>query len=174
MLVLQFHCVSGLCFAELRSRVPRVKSTVYEYVFCILGEAAAFLTGWLLLLQQAACTSAVARAISQNFDGLLGNRILNVTVTNIGMIDGLGSSLDFVAFFIVLMTMTVTSVGVKGPSDILALITNASTAVFMLFLSVISLFHVDFSNWDSKRKFFPQGVAGVSDNVCVYTGIPPS
>lgn len=153
--------VPGLCFAELRSRVPRVKASAYEYVFCILGEAAAFLTGWLIILQQLVCTSATARALSQNFDALLGNRLLNLTITNIGRVEILDSQLDFVAFFIVLVTMIVNSVGIKNPSDLLTIITNSTTVIVLSFLLVLSVFHLDFNNWQTEEDFFPHGTQGV-------------
>ena len=71
----------GLTYAEFRTLEPRASGSAYEYAYCNVGELAAYSLAWNMLLQKLMYVSIAARAISQNFDLVIGGRIANTTRT---------------------------------------------------------------------------------------------
>ena len=62
--------LAGLCYAELTSMIP-VAGSAYTYAFATLGELAAWIIGWDLMLEYAVGNVAVAIAWSGYFDSIL-------------------------------------------------------------------------------------------------------
>ncbi|KAK2163630.1 hypothetical protein LSH36_76g04001 [Paralvinella palmiformis] len=161
--------LAGLSYSELRARVHRVQSSAYEYTYRVIGEATAFLIGWLLILHHVACTSTIARAISQNLDYLLENRISNLTVAHLGSLSGIGSYLDFVAFFIGLLIMiaSVLDLGLRGVR--IQLVSVGASLTTILFLLIVCLYHLNFHRWQDVNSFFPHGIGGVMSAATVLS-----
>jgi APA family basic amino acid/polyamine antiporter len=61
---------AGLCYAELASMVP-VSGSAYTYAYATMGELAAWLIGWDLILEYAISNAAVAVSWSAYFQSLL-------------------------------------------------------------------------------------------------------
>src|SRR5216110_2799553 len=60
MIVAGFACaLAGLCYAELASMIP-VAGSAYTYAYATLGELAAWIIGWDLVLEYALSSSTVA------------------------------------------------------------------------------------------------------------------
>lgn len=66
-----FVCgVAALCYSELSSMVP-VAGSAYTYTYAVVGETAAWMVGWALILEYAVGASAVAVGWSNHAVGLL-------------------------------------------------------------------------------------------------------
>src|SRR5215469_169106 len=61
---------AALCYAEFASTVP-VAGSIYTYSYATLGELAAWMIGWDLLLEYGLATSAVSVGWSGYFQSLL-------------------------------------------------------------------------------------------------------
>jgi len=67
MFVAAFACVfSALCYSEFAAMIP-VAGGAYTYTFATLGEFAAWMVGWILMLEYAIGYIAVACAWSSYF-----------------------------------------------------------------------------------------------------------
>src|SRR5512138_447421 len=70
-LVVAIACgFAGLCYAEFAAMVP-VSGSAYTYAYATLGELAAWLIGWDLVLEYAISNAAVAVSWSGYFQALL-------------------------------------------------------------------------------------------------------
>lgn len=66
-----FVCaVCALCYAELAAMVP-VSGSAYTYSYAVMGEVAAWIVGWALILEYAVAASAVSVGWSNYFVGLM-------------------------------------------------------------------------------------------------------
>ncbi len=63
---------AGLCYAELSSTMP-VTGSAYVYAYATLGEVAAWVIGWLLVLEYAIAGATVAVGFSGYFVSLLAS-----------------------------------------------------------------------------------------------------
>lgn len=97
--------LSGLSYAELGSRVPR-SGSAFVYIYVTIGELAAFVMGWDLILEYMIGTAGNANALSGYINALTGNKIqkflFQLTPMNV---PELASYVDFFAF---LLAMVVT------------------------------------------------------------------
>ena len=66
-------CVfSALCYAELASSIP-VSGSAYTYAYATLGELAAWIIGWDLILEYGVSVAAVAVGWGGNLNEFLDN-----------------------------------------------------------------------------------------------------
>src|SRR6058998_2249269 len=71
---------AGLCYAEMASAVP-VAGSAYTYSYATMGELAAWIIGWDLVLEYAAGAATVGVGWSGHFVSLLGNFGLHLPAT---------------------------------------------------------------------------------------------
>ena len=57
--------LSALCYSEFSVRFPRAGSA-YSYAYLALGEFAAFIVGWNMVLENVIGTAAVSRQVKYN------------------------------------------------------------------------------------------------------------
>ncbi len=71
---------SGLCYAELAAMIP-VAGSAYTYAFATIGEFAAWIIGWDLILEYALSSATVAVGWSGYFSSFLRNFGLSIPPT---------------------------------------------------------------------------------------------
>ncbi len=127
--------LAAFCYAELASSVPTAGSA-YTYAYATLGELAAWIIGWDLVLEFALGAAVVARGWSAYLANLLDlppSLFTEEAPVNVG------------AIFIVLVLGTVAAVGVRES----ARVTNALVVVkvaICLFVIVAGLFFIEAAN----------------------------
>ncbi|MCB9659598.1 MAG: amino acid permease [Sandaracinaceae bacterium] len=161
-------CVfAALCYAEFAAMVP-VAGSAYTYAYATLGELAAWIIGWDLVLEYAVASATVAHGWShyfQNLIGIFGAQLPQVFRTGpfdydptTGQLAATGSWLDLPA---VLVSGLVTVVLVKGIKESVTF-NNVMVAVklgIVLFVIAVGVQHIDTSNW---TPFAPFGYSGVA------------
>ncbi len=98
--------LSGLCYAELASKVPR-SGSAYVYCYVTIGEFVAFIMGWSLLMGYVIGVSATANSLSNYINSVSNNVISDYLKSAVPMqAKGLAEYADFLAF---LLCIAVTS-----------------------------------------------------------------
>uniref|UniRef100_A0A8D8WU16 Cationic amino acid transporter 2 n=1 Tax=Cacopsylla melanoneura TaxID=428564 RepID=A0A8D8WU16_9HEMI len=169
-----FFCSSALCYVEFASRLS-VAGSAYNYTYTSVGEFAAFVIGWNLVLEYVIGTASEAKAISNQIDALLGNAYQNAMEARFPMHSSFLSTYpDLIAASIVLVMSALISYGVKESTRINSILTflNLGTVVTIVLSGSTKL---NFANWTIPRQsippqyrstagnggFFPFGVSGV-------------
>jgi cationic amino acid transporter 14 len=155
--------LSGLCYAEFGARVPHTTGSAYTYSYVTVGEFAAFVIGWNLILEYMIGTAADARALSGCFDYVIGHAIRNLTLAHIGTfhIPTLGDTyLDFLSCILTLIVTGVLASGVKQ-SSMFSTVCNVVNLAVVGFIIIAGAFYVKRENWGQKSGFFPYGISGV-------------
>src|SRR5262244_2857343 len=111
---------AALCYAEFASMVP-VAGSAYTYAYATLGELAAWIVGWDLVLEYAVGSATVAHGWShycQDFMALVGWKLpaalANAPIDRIaGKFVATGSVIDLPAVVITAIVTTVLVVGIR-------------------------------------------------------------
>ncbi|XP_060529689.1 high affinity cationic amino acid transporter 1 isoform X2 [Cylas formicarius] len=162
--------VAGLCYAEFASRVPKAGSA-YVYSYVTVGEFAAFVIGWNLILEYVIGTASVARGLSNYIDALAGNHIrLGLRDFAPMDINFLSQYPDFLAFAFVILITALLSFGVKESS----LLNNIFTVLNLLTVCIVLVsgsIKATTKYWNIPSSkvpigygtggFFPYGISGV-------------
>jgi APA family basic amino acid/polyamine antiporter len=150
----------GACYAELASLMP-LAGSVYTYSYAALGELAAWVTGWILMLEYGLANVAVAAAFSEQLRARLADfHILipdrwSLPAWSEGKLSG---SYFNVPAFVVLMAITlVLSFGVRAFSRANLLMVALKVGAIFLFVTVGSAF-VQPQNF---HPFAPGGTHGI-------------
>lgn len=126
--------LSGLCYAEFGARVPKAGSA-YVYSYVTVGEMAAFVIGWNLVLEYVIGTASVARGYSGYMDSMINNTMKNTFREWMPMhASFLADYPDFTACGITLVLSAVLSVGVQESSRFNNIFTmlNLSVVIFVI------------------------------------------
>lgn len=172
--------LSGLCYAEFGARVPRAGSA-YVYSYVTVGELAAFVIGWNLVLEYVIGTASVARGYSGYLDNLLNNSMKNLYKSAMPMqAPFLADYPDWTAFLITILLAILLSLGVKESSRFNNLFTLLNLSV-VIFVITTGLTQSDLKNWSLSTNqttsavrgsggFFPFGLSGTLSGAatCFY------
>ncbi|XP_061390758.1 cationic amino acid transporter 2 isoform X2 [Musca vetustissima] len=138
--------LAGVCYAEFGARVPKAGSA-YVYSYVCIGEFAAFVIGWNLILEYMIGTAAVCRGISLYLDTLI-NDTLKTTFAEISPMNAtfLASYFDFFAFGLVVVFGVALAFGVETS----AIANNFCTCLnlfILVFVIVAGAIKSTWSNW---------------------------
>lgn len=185
MVVAAIACVfSALCYSEFAAMIP-VAGGAYTYTFATLGEFAAWMVGWILMLEYAVGYIAVAVAWSkhlmqflQGFNHILPACIVNPpiwivndykTAANIAHETGVNIGTAVPHLFgmpicfnlpAMLIIIAITSILIKGTKDstkMAGVMVVIKLAVIALFI-LVGAFYVKPANW---VPFAPNGLEGM-------------
>uniref|UniRef100_A0A1B6DYI8 Cationic amino acid transporter C-terminal domain-containing protein n=1 Tax=Clastoptera arizonana TaxID=38151 RepID=A0A1B6DYI8_9HEMI len=148
---------AGLCYAEFAARVPKAGSA-YVYSYVTVGELAAFIIGWNLILEYVIGTASVARALSNYIDNLAGNVMQSALKEALPInVSFLSPYPDFLSCGVVLILSMLLAWGVKESTAL----NNCFTVVNLLTVLTVIVagsFFVDFTNWSIPKSSIPSTV----------------
>ncbi len=182
MIIAAIACIfSALCYSEFATMIP-VAGGAYTYTFATLGEFAAWMVGWVLMLEYAIGFIAVACAWSNHFVQFLSGfeKVLPAWLAHppvwlvndafsaakiaaedasvhIPSLFGLPICINLPAIVIVLLMTLVLVRGTKDSAKMAGLMVFIKLAVIALFV-VAGAFFVKPENW---TPFAPNGAAGI-------------
>ncbi|KAL8129483.1 hypothetical protein V2J09_018638 [Rumex salicifolius] len=152
--------LSAFCYAELACRCPSAGSA-YHYSYICVGECAAWLIGWGLILEYTIGGAAVARGISPNlalyFGG--GDNLPSFLVRHTVF----GITVDPCAAVLVFIVTALLCVGVKESTSVQAVVTamNVCCMIFIIVAGGYLAFQVGWPGYQLSSGYFPYGFKGV-------------
>jgi basic amino acid/polyamine antiporter, APA family len=151
---------AGLCYAELASMIP-IAGSAYTYTYATLGELAAWIIGWDLILEYAVSNMAVAVGFSAYIDSLLQTFGIHlpVALSTPAYSPAMGWAFHFnlVGFLIVMLLTVLLVLGIResaGANSVMVGIKLIAIFLFILFASK----YIKPVNW---HPFMPNGWQGV-------------
>jgi len=182
MIIAAVACIfSALCYSEFATMIP-VAGGAYTYTFATLGEFAAWMVGWVLMLEYGIGFIAVACAWSNHFVQLMKgfSNVLPAWLANppawlindpftlsklvaanpdiyVPTLHGLPLCINLPAIIIVLLMTAVLVKGTKDSAKMTGIMVVVKLAVIALFVAA-GVFFVRPENW---TPFAPNGAAGI-------------
>lgn len=146
----------ALCYAELAATIP-VSGSAYTYTSASLGEAPAFLVGWLLLLEFVVAGSAVAIGWSGTLSAAL-TQLVGVTLpAAVSGSPAEGGVVDLPAVLVVAVLVGLLLRRVTLTARVTAVLVVITVAVLVAVVGVGAP-HVQAAHW---TPFAPFGFAGI-------------
>ncbi|WP_028211865.1 amino acid permease [Paraburkholderia mimosarum] len=152
-------CFAALAYAEFASTIP-VAGSIYTYSYATLGELAAWVIGWDLMLEYGLATSAVSVGWSGYLQSLLAGFGLTLPAALSaapGAVPGVHTLFNLPAFLVMMAITALLSVGVRESTRINNIMVAIKVTVVLLVIAV-GVFHVTPANW---HPFMPNGWNGV-------------
>ncbi|MFJ3505151.1 amino acid permease [Streptomyces sp. NPDC090135] len=156
-------CVfTAFSFAELGSAIP-VSGSSYSFAYASLGERAAFLVGWCLLLEYGVSVSAVAVGWSQYLNELLDSLVGLRLPAALSAGPGEGGVVNLPAVIVILLAATLLVRGVRESA-------RATAAMAVLKIGILVVFcAIGFSAFQDGHlsPFTGSGAAGITAGASV-------
>ncbi|MBF4989986.1 amino acid permease [Methylophilus sp. QUAN] len=149
---------AALSYAELSSSIGG-SGSAYGYSYVAFGEFAAWMMGWMLLLEYGVGAAAVANGWSGYFVNTLSNLGWQMP-EHLTKAPVLGGSINLPAFAIIWILTLLLMVGVKESAranNIMVIIKLSTIAIFL----ALSVGHISTTNW---QPFMPFGWFETLDN----------
>ena len=152
-------CFAALCYAEFASTVP-VAGSIYTYSYATLGELAAWMIGWDLLLEYGLAAAAVSVGWSGYFQSLLagfGITLPAALTAAPGALPGVTTFINLPALVIMLLLTAMLGWGVRESARLNNIMVAIKVGVVLLFI-VFGARHVQPANW---QPYMPFGYHGM-------------
>jgi APA family basic amino acid/polyamine antiporter len=180
MIIATIACIfSALCYSEFATMIP-VAGGAYTYTFATLGEFAAWMVGWVLMLEYVVGYIAVACAWSNHFMQFLKgfaiylpNWLVNppawltsdynsliaagTSASSIPSLCGIPFCINLPALVIVAIISSILIKGTKDSTKMTTIMVVVKLAVIALFV-IAGAFYVRPENW---VPFAPNGMSGI-------------
>jgi amino acid transporter len=177
----------ALCYAEFASRIPAAGSA-YTYTYVTIGELAAWIIGWALILEYAISNVVVSIAWSKYFVNLLEGAHIHLPPwltmdpktarsifetakaqgstgdfawTSAPEIAGVKVILNLPAFIIVTLITILAYIGIRESKKGANIMVGIKLAA-LAFIVLLGIFYVNADNWN---PFMPNGFSGVLGGV---------
>ena len=152
-------CFAALCYAEFASTVP-VAGSIYTYSYATLGELAAWMIGWDLLLEYGLAAAAVSVGWSGYFQSLLSGFGITLPVALTaapGALPGVTTFINLPALVIMLALTAMLGWGVRESARLNNIMVAIKVGVVLLFI-IFGARHVQPANW---QPYMPFGYHGM-------------
>ena len=152
-------CFAALCYAEFASTVP-VAGSIYTYSYATLGELAAWMIGWDLLLEYGLAAAAVSVGWSGYFQSLLagfGIALPAALTAAPGALPGVTTLINLPALVIMLLLTAMLGWGVRESARLNNIMVAIKVGVVLLFI-IFGARHVQPANW---QPYMPFGYHGM-------------
>ncbi len=156
-------CVfTAFSFAELGGAIP-VSGSSYSYAYATLGERAAFLVGWCLLLEYGVSVSAVAVGWGQYLNELLGNVLGFQLPAALSEGPGQGGVVNLPAVVVIVLAALLLVRGMRESARATTVMAVVKIAVLVLFCALA------FTAFRSHNlsPFAASGVSGITSGASV-------
>ena len=142
---------AALAYAELAASVGG-SGSAYGYSYVAFGEFAAWVIGWILLLEYGVGAAAVANGWSGYFINTLGNFDIHLPDAFIKA-PVMGGIINLPAFLIIWILTILLSIGVKESARFNNIIVIVKLSTIVIFIALASM-HINTDNW---QPFMPYG-----------------
>ena len=159
---------AALIYAELASMVP-VAGSAYTYTYASLGEAAAWIIGWNLILEYAVAAGAVASGWSGYVTGIFeaAGHALPYSLTHapnwFGESDKPAGIMNLPAILVTIFVTTMLFFGTAKSAKFNMVLVLVKLCTLTLFL-VLAVPNIHVENWN---PFLPYGLSGVATGAAV-------
>src|SRR5437016_7381101 len=160
--------LAALCYAEVSSKVP-ISGSAYTYTYATLGEFAAWIIGWSLVLEYALGASTVSVGWSGYFTYIL-HTLLGWDIPQVWQHshwDATPGIANLPAAAIIFLITALLVRGTKESGTVNAVIVAIKVAVVLFFIA-IGIGHIDTANYHlppgpqtGHGGYFPFGIAGM-------------
>lgn len=162
--------LAAFVYSEFSSLVP-LAGSAYTYVYVTLGELAAWLIGWTLLLEYLVSVSVVAIGWSNYFDNMLDNfgiHLPRILTASPGTHDVPGAIMNLPALAIAIALTLLAIYGIKNSTVFNNIIVSIKVSVVIFFI-IFGLFHIHPEYW---HPFIPPRVATATGHAIDILHLP--
>ncbi|WP_338450167.1 amino acid permease [Niallia oryzisoli] len=150
---------AALCYAEFAGLIP-VAGSAYTYSYAVLGEGAAWLIGWDLLMEYTLVIAVVAIGWSGYMQEILAQIGIHLPVWAQGAPGtGEGHKMDLISMFISLGIAGLLTTGIKWGARFNNVMVLIKLAIVLVVIAIGSFF-VEPANWNPFMPFGFHGVMG--------------